>query len=134
MSLAMSTSDAMQPEGPLAQLTRSVSKPELAADLPELEPAPIMADGSPTPDRTRLGSPFYARSYGPSSASTLGAGIQMRRQSHTVGARKLLKSPVRLSRSGTQKRRSVKGLEEQPRKRPSLAAALWAPLDRKSVV
>jgi hypothetical protein len=44
-----------------------------------------------------------------------------------VGPRKLLKSPVRLtrSRSGTQKRRSVKGHEEKPWKRPSLAAAFF---------
>ncbi|KXJ91970.1 hypothetical protein Micbo1qcDRAFT_58758 [Microdochium bolleyi] len=141
ISLAVSTSDTMQPHGPLAQLT--MSEPEM---LPRIErrtpheeptepfpdlspmhdpspmaslPSPVMADD----ERLRLGSPF---TYGPSSSSSLAAQVHSRTRSSTVGARKLLKSPVRLtrSRSGTQKRRSTRAADEHiHRKRPSLAAA-----------
>ncbi|KAK6864475.1 hypothetical protein PG990_006091 [Apiospora arundinis] len=130
MSLTLSTSETMQPHGPLAQLTCSLPEPEdmltpmtasaEAASEQALEP--VMPD-----DRRRLASPFFARSYGPSSSTPLAGSADVRRQPHTVGARKLLKSPVRLtrSRSGTQKRRSTKSLDDQPRRRPSLSAALW---------
>ncbi|KAH8675357.1 hypothetical protein BX600DRAFT_170462 [Xylariales sp. PMI_506] len=140
MSLTLSTSEAMQPQGPLAQLASSPPLhpfPEFVDPFTEAPISPdfqgdnFCSDGSQIPDRARLGSPFLARSYGPSSSSSLGANIVTRRTSQTVGARNQLKSPARLtrSRSGTQKRRSLKALEEQqPRKRPSLAAALWGPL------
>ncbi|KAK8089103.1 hypothetical protein PG997_004064 [Apiospora hydei] len=130
MSLTLSTSETMQPHAPLAQLT--CSQPE-----PEDMSTPIAASSAAAPEhaledvpsasRPRLASPFFARSYGPSSSNPLVGGEDVRRQPHTVGARKLLKSPVRLTRSksGTQKRRSVKSLEDQPRRRPSLSAALW---------
>ncbi|KAI0484795.1 hypothetical protein GGR56DRAFT_615521 [Xylariaceae sp. FL0804] len=128
MSLTLSTSDSMQPHGPLAQLTRSESEAEVFPDLtPGVDMVKDTAPTPRTPDRNRAGPLLLAKSYGPSSSSTLGAGIDLPRQSNTMGPRKLLKSPVRLtrSRSGTQKRRSVKGLEEAPRKRPSLSAAFW---------
>ncbi|ORY62274.1 uncharacterized protein BCR38DRAFT_316932, partial [Pseudomassariella vexata] len=137
MSLTLSTSEVMQPQGPLAQLSRSQPDPPPFPDLSPLAPdsetdASTLEDLSSS-ECPRLGSPFLAHSYGPSSSSSLAAGISMRRHSHTVGPRKLLKSPVRLTRSrsgthsGTQKRRSIKGLEGQPRKRPSIVAALWGP-------
>ncbi|KAI1206417.1 uncharacterized protein F4807DRAFT_463628 [Annulohypoxylon truncatum] len=126
-SLAVSTSDTMRPEAPLAQLTSS-----------EVEPLPETADDIrremvtperelPSADIPHLPSPVLAKSYGPSSSSSLADGISLPRQSNTLGSRKLLKSPVRLtrSRSGTQKRRSVKSLEEMPRKRPSISTAFW---------
>jgi hypothetical protein len=134
MSLTLSTSEAMQPQGPLAQLASS----QPASLLDTLVATDPFHDSSalPVPDdatavgRARLGSPFLAKSYGPSSSSSLGESLHVRRHSHTVGPRKLL-SPVRLTRSrsktGPQKRRSFKGLEDPPRKRPSLAAALWGP-------
>ncbi|KAI0136300.1 hypothetical protein BJ170DRAFT_6246 [Xylariales sp. AK1849] len=130
MSLTLSTSEAMQPKGPLAQLTSSEPDSFDPVPLANTEVDTSISDGSPTLDRPRLASPFFARSYGPSSSASLAESINMRRQSQTVGPRKLLKSPARLARSrpGTQKRRSVKGLEDQPRKRPSLSAALWGPL------
>ncbi|CAJ2513412.1 Uu.00g015310.m01.CDS01 [Anthostomella pinea] len=131
MSLILSTSDTMQPEGPLALLTSSLSEPEAETEpFPELalEPEPVMNIAEVNRDsvQARLASPFLAKSYGPSSSSSLAASVSLPRQSSTLGPRKL-KSPVRLtrSRSGTQKRRSFKGLEDQPRKRPSLAAAFW---------
>ncbi|KAI1845611.1 hypothetical protein JX266_008222 [Neoarthrinium moseri] len=127
MSLTLSTSEAMQPQGPLAQLTSSEpSSLEEFSNLGDQSPDSNLLEEGPVIGRARLGSPF-AKSYGPSSSSSLAESINIRRQSQTVGPRKLLKSPARLtrSRSGTQKRRSVKGIDDQPRKRPSLAAALW---------
>ncbi|KAH9887090.1 hypothetical protein F4778DRAFT_432348 [Xylariomycetidae sp. FL2044] len=122
MSLTLSTSDTMQPHGPLAQLTNSDVEP-----FPELivDPEPALAEN--TTEFSRLGSPFGAKSYGPSSSCSLAASIKLPRQSNTMGPRKLLKSPVRLtrSRSGTQKRRTFKSGEDHPRKRPSLSAAFY---------
>ncbi|KAJ1333903.1 hypothetical protein MN608_03901 [Microdochium nivale] len=141
ISLAVSTSDTMQPQGPLAQLTmsepqslpnieRKTPNEQTTEPFPDLSPmhdpspmaslpSPVMADD----ERLRLGSPF---TYGPSSSSTLAAQVSSRVRSSTVGARKSLKSPVRLNRSksGTQKRRSTRAADEHThRKRPSLAAA-----------
>lgn len=127
MSLTLSTSEAMQPQGPLALLGSSQveSFPELNK-MPNQEIDPFTDTAA---DRMRLGSPFFAKSYGPSSSTLLAESIDPRRQSQTVGHGKLLKSPAHLPRSrlGTHKRRSVKALEDQPRKRPSLSAALWGP-------
>ncbi|KAI0204735.1 hypothetical protein F4808DRAFT_308291 [Astrocystis sublimbata] len=146
MSLALSTSDTMQPHGPLAQLTSSQIAPKVAevqsdttsihvshqGSIPKtpvknqiIEKSFLETDQKPAlPDSGRLGSPFFAKSYGPSS-SFIKDDITLPRQSNTLGPRKLLRSPVRLTRSrlGTQKRRSVKGHEDKPWKRPSLAAA-----------
>lgn len=126
MSLTLSTSETMQPYGPLAQLANSQMEP-----FPDLVPSAKLGPGvtsvmeSSMDDRARLGSPFTSNSYGPSSSSSFGANLNLPKQSNTVGSRKLLKSPVRLtrSRSGTQKRRSTKATEDAPRKRPSLSAA-----------
>ncbi|KAI1202401.1 hypothetical protein F5X97DRAFT_237061 [Nemania serpens] len=147
VSLALSTSDTMQPHGPLAQLTGFPSPPvlaheppydsmshesyqqDLAAETPKakgINEPHLESDIESRRSLDRLGSPFLARSYGPSSSS-IASKITLPRQSNTVGPRKLLKSPVHLtrSRSGTQKRRSVKSHEEKPWKRPSLAAAFF---------
>ncbi|ERS97993.1 uncharacterized protein SPSK_03103 [Sporothrix schenckii 1099-18] len=79
-------------------------------------------------ERRRLGSPFTARSYGPSSSSSLAAVLGLStsnsRQPHTVGPRRSLQSPVRLSRSGTQKRRT-KHLSQDLRRRPGLASDIF---------
>jgi hypothetical protein len=141
-SLAISTSESMQPGAPLAQLTSS-SRVETLQPVEE----PISASTASVPEATipfppllpmqeerrHLGSPFVARSYGPSSSGALltemtqpGPGI--RRQTHTVGLRRNLQSPVRLtrSRSNTQKRRSRPGLLETRKPlRPSLVSDLW---------
>ncbi|OTA54286.1 hypothetical protein K449DRAFT_401112 [Hypoxylon sp. EC38] len=126
-SLAMSTSETMKPGAPLAQLTSSGNDPcpQPIRDVARFT-TPTEQE-MPSADVPQLPSPVIAKSYGPSSSSFLAADISLPRQSNTLGARKLLKSPVRLtrSRSGTQKRRSVKSLDDLPRKRPSLAAAFW---------
>lgn len=143
MSLALSTSESMQPNGPLAQL--AAHNPSEPAELshPTLAPAPVPVpasaplagqalgtfEGEPSfAERQRLGSPFGASSYGPSSSGSLAAvlglsGSMPRRQSQTVGPRRTLQSPVRLSRSGTQKRRHTQS--GVPRKRPSIGSDLW---------
>jgi hypothetical protein len=135
MSLTMSTSETMQPQGPLAQLTSSA--PEPAEETPPMngseQPATRLMLDAPSMDRRRLGSPFIARSYGPSSSGALAAALSLTgpgpfRQTHTVGPRRSLQSPVRLtrSRSNTQKRRT-RPLSNELRKckRPSLASDLW---------
>ncbi|KAB5530512.1 hypothetical protein GE09DRAFT_1177647 [Coniochaeta sp. 2T2.1] len=129
MSLAISTSDSMQPHGPLAQLTGSGSTAEDPAEQMLAPPTPSLMlgtfEGEPSfAERRRLGSPFSAaRSYGPSSSNALSAAFDYspmpRRQANTLGGhRRALQSPVRLSRSGTQKRRHTQSTV--PRKRPGL--------------
>ncbi|KAL1841609.1 hypothetical protein VTJ49DRAFT_2298 [Mycothermus thermophilus] len=138
ISLVVSTADSMQPNGPLAQLAAAPSNPEPEPTTPT-EPArpAVFADpslnttapeGEPSfAERRRLGSPFTSSSYGPSSsgslAAVLGLGSMPRRQSQTMGPRRTLQSPVRLSRSGTQKRRHTQS--GVPRKRPSIGSDLW---------
>ncbi|KAJ6445915.1 integral membrane protein [Purpureocillium lavendulum] len=126
MSLTVSTSDSMQPSGPLAQL--SSSQPRLTPGLPT--PASNASRG--LDQAVRLGSPFMAKSYGPSSSSNLtedfGVRTEPHRQSHTLGTRRSLGSPVRLSdsRPSTQKRRSRQSILETRRsKRPSLGSDFW---------
>lgn len=129
-SLALTTSEAMHPQGPLAQLSHS------APDSPDPTSPTNMDHGwrpkidrEPSPEeRRRLGSPINAKSYGPSSSSYLldvfglpdSAG---QRQTRTVAGRRRLQSPVRLSRSSTQKRKTRQAHEA--RKRPSLSTDFW---------
>jgi len=130
VSLALSTSESMQPNGPLAQLTASNPEPAEPVYSPALAGQTLPTfDGEPSfAERRRLGSPFGASSYGPSSSGSLIAALGLtgsipRRQSQTVGPRRGLQSPVRLSRSGTQKRRHTQS--GVPRKRPSIGSDLW---------
>ena len=130
LSLALSTSESMQPNGPLAQLSASNPEPAAPSRSPLLAGQTLGTfEGEPSfAERRRLGSPFGANSYGPSSSGSLATvlglpGPMPRRQSQTVGARRTLQSPVRLSRSGTQKRRHTQS--GVPRKRPSIGSDLW---------
>ncbi|AEO53591.1 hypothetical protein MYCTH_2295130 [Thermothelomyces thermophilus ATCC 42464] len=130
LSLAMSTSESMQPNGPLAQLAASHPEPPEPTRSPPLAGQTLRTfEGEPSfAERRRLGSPFNASSYGPSSSGSLAAVLGLtgsipRRQSQTVGPRRTLQSPVRLSRSGTQKRRHTQS--GVPRKRPSIGSDLW---------
>lgn len=137
MSLALSTSDSMQLGGPLAQLTSSEPQrpmEDIHATLVENSSPSSANFAPPLPEhRPRLGSPFVAKSYGPSSSSSLadvfGMGSELPRQSHTVGPRRSLRSPARLnrSRSNTQKRRSGRpNMELRRSKRPSLPSDMWS--------
>ncbi|ROW01573.1 hypothetical protein VSDG_02093 [Cytospora chrysosperma] len=131
-SLAMSTSDTMNPQGPLAQLTSSVP------DSPK-HVAPVNLDQLARPEvdldlefsrseHRRLDSPAIAKSYGPSSSASLSDVFGLpentgHRRTHTVGPQRRLQSPVRLSRSSTQKRKTRQAHEA--RKRPSLSVDIW---------
>ncbi|KAK4116323.1 hypothetical protein N656DRAFT_786715 [Canariomyces notabilis] len=130
VSLTLSTSESMQPSGPLAQLAVSGSEPteQSRSPIPIHQDLGTAEDELSFAERRRLASPFGASSYGPSSSGSLAAVLGLsdstpRRQSHTVGPRRTLQSPVRLSRSGTQKRRHTQS--GVPRKRPSIGSDLW---------
>lgn len=130
MSLALSTSESMQLQGPLAELTRSQPQPQpqpqsMLEQLPlpsaeERAPAPPK---TPEPARERLGSPFMANSYGPSSsnpAASLSAISE--RQSRS------LRSPPPLHRTQpnlAKRRGRAEILESRRSKRPTLAADFW---------
>jgi hypothetical protein len=136
LSLAVSTSDSMQPDGPLAQLTGSATT--------DMNPVPIAGPSTPPStlgaafqaepsfaDRGRLGSPFSTRSYGPSSSNALAVALDFNSiPGRLTGPRRVLQSPVHLSRSGTQKRRNTQS--GVPRKRPSLVSDIW--VDPNSIV
>ncbi|KAF6815145.1 hypothetical protein CMUS01_12500 [Colletotrichum musicola] len=141
MSLTLSTSEAMQPNGPLARLTRSSPEPTQEPMTEPFPPLPVTAlpvtalSGLDVPDegRPRLASPFMANSYGPSSTDALSAAVASlpQRQNLSFGHRRTLQSPARLtrSRSNTQKRVGrPRQLSYEPRrmKRPSLGSDLWA--------
>lgn len=136
MSLTVCTSDSMQRQGPLALLTSSQSESEAqCADRPPAVAegqADFSFNGLTEPPRGRLGSPFMARSYGPSSSTSWTDSFSFspegHRQNRTVGTRRGLGSPVRIdqSRSSTQKRRSRQSVLEMRRsKRPSLGTDFW---------
>ncbi|KAF4981129.1 hypothetical protein FZEAL_2999 [Fusarium zealandicum] len=133
MSLAVSTSDSMQLQGPLAQLTNSQPDPQPdELPPPNAETSALVSGVEPLESEpTQLASPFSARSYGPSSSSSLPASFvvdaKLQRQTHTGGPRRTLMSPVRLTRSrSTQKRRHKQPLfEPRKTKRPSLGSDLW---------
>ncbi|TDZ32591.1 hypothetical protein C8035_v012168 [Colletotrichum spinosum] len=133
MSLTLSTSEAMQPQGPLAQLSQSAPEP---VEEPMTEPFPSLpTDFSSLDiplDRPRLASPFVANSYGPSSTGALSDAIASmpQRQNQSLGHRRTLQPPARLtrSRSNTQKRAGrprVATYEPKKTKRPSLGSDLW---------
>lgn len=134
MSLAVSTSASMQLQGPLAQLTNSHNEdaPALPTIAPHGPPAVAAVPSTPPPIRPRLGSPFSAKSYGPSSSSslgaTLGSSLEVPRQNLTLGPRRSLRSPVRLSESKPTTHKRPFGqpmMEPRKSKRPSLASDLW---------
>lgn len=129
-SLAMATSETMNPEGPLAQLTNSAPdtpEPKTPVNLDHIARLDMGSEPSPE-ERRRLGSPINAKSYGPSSSSSLldafgiSAGTDQR-QARTVAGRRGLQSPVRFGRSSTQKRKTRQAHEA--RQRPSLSNDLW---------
>ncbi|KAH8773897.1 hypothetical protein F5882DRAFT_171014 [Hyaloscypha sp. PMI_1271] len=129
MSLTTSTAESMQPDGPLAKLAADDSEdtPTLTSSFPPLEEFKPLSFGqsrgfgiSMDENRgRRLGSPFTARTYGPSSSNTLNASDRPsppRTQSDTFSAPHL-GSPLRFDKprslNGTQKRRAQHDLEEE---------------------
>lgn len=129
-SLAMTTSESMNPDGALAKLTNSALEASSPASPIEIDctPRPSMDCEPSFEDRRRLGSPISAKSYGPSSSSSLFDAFGLpedagQRQTRTVTGRRRLQSPVRLSRSSTHKRKTRQAHEA--RKRPSLSTDIW---------
>ncbi|KAK0392573.1 hypothetical protein NLU13_2068 [Sarocladium strictum] len=134
VSLTVSTADSMQLQGPLAQLTSS--QDDITPD-PSMTPiqsiqVPPAAPQTPPPVMRRLGSPFAARSYGPSSSSSLGAAfgssLDNGRQNQTLGPRRSLRSPVMMGDSNLSSQKRPFGqpsAEPRKSKRPSLATDLW---------
>jgi hypothetical protein len=126
LSLATSTSDSMQPDGPLAQLAADGMNPALEASsfppLQDFKPLSFGASRGLNDDSRgrRLGSPFAAaRTYGPSSSKPLNSFVQSppRNRSDTVTAQPRLGSPVRFdgprSLNTTMKRRAQNPLDEE---------------------
>ncbi|KAF4336943.1 hypothetical protein FBEOM_9187 [Fusarium beomiforme] len=134
ISLAVSTSDSMQLQGPLAQLTNSHTEPQ--TDEFSLPPPSHETLGPVEVEHTQLASPFGARSYGPSSSSSLPSSFvvdsKLQRQTHTGGPRRGLLSPVRLTRSRSTHKRRSNHLEARKIKRPSLGSDLW--IDPASII
>lgn len=133
VSLTVSTSDSMQLQGPLAQLTSSQEERTPEASTSTLAP-PVsnLAPSTPPPAIHRLGSPFAAKSYGPSSSSSLGvafgSSLDAPRQNQTLGPRRSLRSPVRLSESSSNSQKRPFGqpaADSRKSKRPSLASDFW---------
>ena len=134
MSLTTSTSESMQPDGPLAKLAASDDSVDTTPATPSSGFPPIetfkplsfgksrgleftLQDENKSSGR-RLGSPF-ARTYGPSSSQglELSAGPSPSRTKFNTTTRPRLRSPVRFdepqSLNGTQKRRAQHSLEEE---------------------
>ncbi|CZR50260.1 uncharacterized protein PAC_00132 [Phialocephala subalpina] len=127
LSLTTSTAESMQPDGPLAKLaTDSLETPTPATfpPLEEYQPLSIpksrsMGSGITEFGGRRLGSPFVARTYGPSSSKNLhpydNRPSPPRSQSDVLGPS--LRSPVRFDKprslNSTQKRRAQHDLEEE---------------------
>lgn len=123
-SLAISNSDSMKLKGLPAQLTSSHADPqpkELPLPSNVETSAPVAGIEPLESEQTQLASPFAARSYGPSSSSSLPSSfvvdVKLQRQTHTGGPRHTLMSPVRLTCIGSTQQR-------QP-KRPGLDSGLW---------
>ncbi|KAL2060325.1 hypothetical protein VTL71DRAFT_9720 [Oculimacula yallundae] len=125
LSLTTSTAASMQPDGPLAQLAAE-STPARLSSFPPLEDFKPLSFGdsrgmnlSLTESRgRRLGSPFVARTYGPSSSKALDPFEPRPSQSRTQSdTNRHLRSPLRLNKlyslNGTQKRRAQHDLEEE---------------------
>ncbi|KAG9244438.1 hypothetical protein BJ878DRAFT_69156 [Calycina marina] len=124
LSLTTSTAPSMQPDGPLAQLAASAHKAPLSCYplLEEFKPVNFGNLIEPLPSAAagpKLGSPFLARSYGPSSSKStnFGPSLPRSRSDTVVEQRPHLGSPVRFDHSrslnGTMKRRAQHSLDEE---------------------
>lgn len=134
MSLSMSTSESMQPHGPLARLSTSRHEPSSITAPASLRTGsgPLLEESAP------LGSPFVIKSCGPSVSTTLEdpfglSGAPMRQNQTAGGRNRSLGSPARLvqSRPSSQKRRQAVP-ESRRRKRPSLGTDFWTDPSNKS--
>jgi hypothetical protein len=120
LSLATSTAESMQPNGPLAQLAagESADPPAMPAHPSTEESRPLLCGdfvaADPVEDRNRrLGSPFTARTYGPSTSNTLSL---YERPTRSDTSQPFLRSPMKFeprSLNSTMKRRAQHDLDEE---------------------
>lgn len=128
LSLATSTAESMQPDGPLAKLAK-----EESTDTPTMSVFPPLEDFKPLgfsessglgisleeegKRNRRLGSPFIARTYGPSSSKNLSLdGRPSPPRTQSDAQQPFLRSPLQFeprSLNGTMKRRAQHDLEEE---------------------
>lgn len=125
LGLVTSTAETMQPDGPLAQLATSdneVKTPVTKSTIPPLEePKPLSFNRArgfsmKLVTDSRLGSPFVARTYGPSSSKSINPyGSRSSPPRLHSDAGKQLRSPFDQSRSlnGIQKRRAQHSLDDE---------------------
>lgn len=121
--LTTSTAESMQPDGPLAQLAASdpeVETPVIKSAFPPLEEFQPLTFGrarglgNDAENNARLGSPFVARTYGPSSSKSANPHGPPSPPRMLFDAGAPLLSPFHQFRSlnGTQKRRAPHDLDE----------------------
>jgi hypothetical protein len=124
MVLTTSTSETMRPDGPLAQLAcapTAVEPPVSKSAFPplaECEPLSFArARGRPSDDaEARLGSPFVARTYGPSSSQAMDPFLDHRSpppRGGDLGTAGRFPFDQPRSLNGTQKRRAQHDLDEE---------------------
>jgi len=123
LSLTTSTAESMQPDGPLAKLAAvDLDSPTLAFPPVDNFKPLVFGESLQTLDMTtapKLGSPFLARTYGPSSSNTTNIRPASPRTRSDTGADRAprLGSPVRFdqprSLNGTMKRRAQHSLDEE---------------------
>ena len=124
LSLTTSTAESMQPDGPLAKLaTVDHDTPTLAFPPVDAFKPLVFGESLNTPNTItagpKLGSPFLARTYGPSSSDTnkLRPASPRTRSDTVVEHPPRLGSPVRFDRphslNGTMKRRAQHSLDEE---------------------
>ncbi|KAL5596788.1 uncharacterized protein BROUX77_006736 [Berkeleyomyces rouxiae] len=134
VSLTVSTSESMQPHGPLAQLAMSGTGSAELEGFPPMsteEPSPILNFFGTAPRRLMDAAPI-SRVSSASAQSIFGEPISISApiSRQNSSGRKTLQSPARLtrSRSNTQhQRRRSRQISQAPRriKRPSLGGDLW---------
>jgi hypothetical protein len=123
-TLATSSAESMQPDGPLAKLATS-AEPSITSTQNEAGVGERLFD-LPTTTRLedpfrRLGSPFTSKTYGPSSSNSLGALFRattpLDQTDNAPSVAPQLRSPLHFDQSkslnGTQKRRAQHALDEE---------------------
>jgi hypothetical protein len=126
LSLATSTLETMQPDGPLARLASGSLRVIPAINIMNETNVRDFAINTSNMIPRRLGSPFSAKTYGPQSSKTFHSGVSKslnstsrvpQSHSNTIAARGPLRSPVQFdpsrSLNGTQKRRAQHDLEDE---------------------
>ncbi|KAG0650728.1 hypothetical protein D0Z07_2318 [Hyphodiscus hymeniophilus] len=121
LSLTTSTAESMQPDGPLAQLAAEEPIATATPAFPLLEEFKPLNFGEPqgineAQRNRRLGSPFLARTYGPSTSNNFNLGRPSPPRTQSDTTQPFLRSPLKFeprSLNATMKRRAQHDLEEE---------------------